>query len=180
MTNFKTYYNSNFREDINRFFSTIPDESRFHEDTQNKQTLSIQYERLTPAKGHLDFLDKERKEYFGVALFLTILTDMVCFANFKPYYERFKILTRYPKFIGNCPGGCNYHLHPRDIFFAMTKDLIPTEPHLLFREKFIAGIDTMKEETINFFSEHMQGIDGQEFWSRCEQELPYRTTITKD
>ncbi|MGI6410687.1 MAG: hypothetical protein ACOX0V_05540 [Bacteroidales bacterium] len=45
MTDFKTYYNSRFRDDINRFFSTIPDASRFHEDTENKQTFSIQYER---------------------------------------------------------------------------------------------------------------------------------------
>jgi hypothetical protein len=64
MTDFKTYYNSNFRDDLNRFFSTIPDESKFHEDNQNKQTFSIQYERLTPAFDHLNFLDKERKEYF--------------------------------------------------------------------------------------------------------------------
>ncbi|MCZ2129795.1 MAG: hypothetical protein LC109_05945 [Bacteroidia bacterium] len=57
MTDFKTYYNSRFREDINRFFSTIPDASRFHEDTENKQTFSIQYERLTPAFDHFNFLD---------------------------------------------------------------------------------------------------------------------------
>jgi len=66
MTDFKTYYNSNFRDDLNRFFSTIPDESKFHEDNQNKQTFSIQYERLTPAFDHLNFLDKDRKEYFAV------------------------------------------------------------------------------------------------------------------
>ncbi len=174
MTDFKTYYNSSFREDINRFFSTIPDESRFHEDTQNKQTLSIQYERLTPALDHLDFLDKEKKEFFGIALFLTVLTDMVCFAHFKSYYSKFKNLTRYPKFIGNCPGGCHYHLHPRDIFFAITKDLSPTEPHLLFREKFIVAIEIMKSETVNFINEHLPEVDSENFWSKCRSELPYR------
>jgi hypothetical protein len=121
MKDFKTYYNSNFRDDINRFFSTIPDESKFHEDIQNKQTFSIQYERLTPVFDHLDFLDKDRKEYFAVALFLTVLTYMVCFTYFKPNYNKFRNLTRYPKFIGNCPGGCRYHYHPSDIFFALNK-----------------------------------------------------------
>lgn len=77
MANFKTYYYIKFRKDINRFFSTIPDSSKFHEDTQNKQTFSIQYERLTPAFGHLNFLDNDEKEYFAVALYLTVLTDMV-------------------------------------------------------------------------------------------------------
>ena len=70
MTDFKTYYNSEFRQDINQFFSTIRDESRFHNDNQAKQIFSIQYERLTPAGKHLDFLSKGEKEYFGVALFL--------------------------------------------------------------------------------------------------------------
>ena len=41
MTDFKSYYHTKFRNDINRFFSTIPDASKFHEDTQNKQTFSI-------------------------------------------------------------------------------------------------------------------------------------------
>jgi hypothetical protein len=50
MTDFKTYYNSQFRQDINRFFSTIPDDSRFHEDKDQKQIFSIQHERLTPQK----------------------------------------------------------------------------------------------------------------------------------
>ena len=75
MSDFKTYYNSRFRDDINRFFSTIPDESRFHEDRDNKQIFSIQYERLTPSRKHLDFLDIELKEYFGIALFFNSVVN---------------------------------------------------------------------------------------------------------
>jgi hypothetical protein len=175
MTDFKTYYNSKFRDDINMFFSTIPDESRFHEDTQNKLTFSIQYERLTPAFDHLDFLDKEGKEYFGVALFFTVLTDMVCFSHFKPYYSIFKNMTRYPKFIGNCPGGCNFHYHPSDIFFAMNKGRSSTEPHLVFYDKFIETIETMSNETISFFREHLTEIEGETFWLKCKKEFPYKT-----
>ncbi len=55
MTDFKRYYNSKFRDDINMFFSTIPDESRLHADTEYKLTFSIQYERLTPSFDHLKF-----------------------------------------------------------------------------------------------------------------------------
>ena len=175
MTDFKTYYNSKFRDDINMFFSTIPDESRFHEYTQNKLTFSIQYERLTPAFDHLDFLDKEGKEYFGVALFFTVLTDMVCFSHFKPYYSIFKNMTRYPKFIGNCPGGCNFHYHPSDIFFAMNKGRSSTEPHLVFYDKFIEAIETMSNETISFFREHLTEIEGETFWLKCKKEFPYKT-----
>jgi hypothetical protein len=174
MTDFKKYYNTKFRDDINRFFSTIPDESKFHEDNQNKQIFSIQYERLTPAFGHLNFLDKEGKELFGVALFFTVLIDMVCFSKFKQHYYKFQNFTRYPKFIGNCPGGCQFHHEPRDIFFAMSKGLSPTEPHLNFRDKFLKAIPTMREETINFFNKYFPEVNGETFWEKCQDEFPYR------
>ena len=147
MTDFKTYYNSKFRQDINQFFSTIPDDSRFHEDKEKKQIFSIQHERLTPSKNHLDFLDKDGIEYFGVALFFTVLTDMVCYTYYKDNYEKFQSLTRYPKLIGNCLSWCHYHLHPRDIFYAMNQGRNATEPNLLFIEKFFYAIETMKKET---------------------------------
>jgi hypothetical protein len=174
MTDFKTYYNSKFRDDINRFFSSIPDASKFHEDTGNKQIFSIQYERLTPTFDHLNFLDKEGKELFAVALFLTVLTDMVCYSHFKPHYSKFRSLTRYPKFIGNCPGGCRYHYNPNDIFFAMTKGRSSTEQHLVFYDKFLEATETMKEETINFFNQYLTEVNGEIFWDKCQKEFPYR------
>jgi hypothetical protein len=174
MNDFKTYYHSKFRNDINKFFSTIPDESKFHEDTINHQIYSIQYERLTPDFDHLNFLSKEEKEYFGVALFFTILTDMVCFFHFKPFYSRFQSLTKYPKFIGSCPGGCRYHFHPMDLFRAMNKGRSSSEPQLVFYDKFLGAIETMKEETINFFNEYLPEIDGIAFWEKCQAEFPFR------
>lgn len=174
MTNFNTYYNSKFRDDINQFFSTIPDASKFHEDTQNKQTFSIQYERLTPAFGHLNFLGNERKEYFAIALFLTVLTDMVCFTHFKEHYSKFRNLTRYPKFIGNCPSGCNYHYHPSDIFLAMNKGCLVTEQQLVFYDKFLGAIESMKEETINFIKQYLTEVNGEIFWEKCQNEFPCR------
>lgn len=173
MANFKTYYHTKFRDDINSFFSTIPDASKFHEDTQNKQTFSIQYERLTPAFEHLNFLEKEDKEYFAVALFLTVLTDMVCFTHFKEHYNKFESLTRYPKFIGNCPSGCHYHFHPSNIFLAMNKGCSAKVQHLVFYDKFKEAVESMKEETVNFFDQNLNGIDGEFFWEKCHKEFPF-------
>ena len=174
MTDFKTYYSSKFWQDIIQFFSSIPDDSRFHEDKVKKQIFSIQHERLTPSKNHLDFLDKEGKEYFGVALFFKVLTDMVCFTYYKNYYEKFQILTRYPKLIGNCLSWCRYHLHPIDIFYAMNQGRKPSEPQLLFIDKFSNAIDTMKEETIGFLNEHLSEINGEIFWEKCKKEFPFK------
>ena len=174
MTDFKTYYNFQFRQDINKFFTTIPDESKFHEDKEQKQLYSIQHERLTPQKNHLNFLDKETKELFGVALFFTVLTDMVCFTYYKDYYEKFQRLTRYPKLIGNCLIGCHYHLHPRDILYAMNQGRNATEPQLIFIDRFSESVETMQRETIDFFNKHLTEINGTEFWNKCKSEFPYR------
>jgi hypothetical protein len=174
MIDFKTYYNLQFRQDINKFFSTIPDESRFHEDKDQKRIFSIQHERLTPKNNHLDFLDKEEKELFGVALFFMVLTDMVCFTYYKDQYNKFQRLTRYPKLIGNCLSWCHYHLHPRDIFYAMNQGRNATEKHLLFTIKFYDAVETMEKEVIDFFNQQLTEISGTEFWDRCKVEFPYR------
>lgn len=174
MTDFKTYYNNKFREDINQFFSTIPDNSKYHEDPQNKQILSIQYQRLTPAFDHLNFLNDSSKELFAIALFFTVLADMVCFSHFNINYTKFQNLTRYPKFIGNCPSLCNYHLHPREIFLAMNKERSINQNHLLFYEKFDNAVETMKEETIIFFNQYMKEVDGEYFWVCCKNEFPFK------
>ena len=179
MTDFSTYYNTKFRQDINQFLSTIPEQSRFHEDNQTKQTFSIQYERLTRDFDHLNFLTTDDKLNFGVALFITILTDMTCYSNFRQHYDNFRRLTLYPKFIGNCPGGCHYHFHPSDIFAAMnysrTKPLDILSPERFdFYDKFNEAIPTMEKEIKSFFVEHMTNIDGQMFWYKCKAEFPYK------
>ena len=117
---FEKYYNGQFKTDILKFFVTIPDNSRFHEG-RDKQFLSIQYERLTHAYRHLDFLTtKQDIVNFGVALFFTILIDEVFYTYYyREDYKIFQQLTRYPKFIGNCLSWCRIHLHPNNIFLAM-------------------------------------------------------------
>jgi hypothetical protein len=173
MNDFKTYYTYDFRKDINQFFSTIPEKSVFHEDPDNKQIFSIQYERLTPLEKHLDFLDKETKEIFGVALYFTILTDMVCFTHYKNNYKQFEQLTRYPKFIGNCPGACHLKIDPREIFWAMNKGINLNDEHLMFRKIFEESKSFMRAETIGFFESYIPNINGSEFWNKCENEFPF-------
>ena len=176
MANFKTYYNSEFRKDINLFFSTIPDASRFHEDTENKQVFSIQHEKLTPNKNHLDFLDTEQKEYFAVALFFTILIDMVFYTYYRNEYAKFNNLTKYPKLIGNCLSWCRFHLHPREIFNAMNHGKRANEKNLIFIEKFEQAIEPMKIETLDFINQYLPEIDANEFWRKCKNEFPFRAT----
>jgi len=180
---FEEYYNKRFRTDIQRFFMTIPDESRFHEDRINKQIFSIQYERLSggsrnnprdDGRDHLDFLTtKQEKENFGVALFFTILVDEVFYTYYKENYNKFQHFTRYPKFMGNCLSWCLYHLHPKEVFSAMNRNL--SNEYLIFYDTFLEAIPIMEREIKDFFCNHMPTINGQEFWDKCILEFPYQT-----
>lgn len=171
MESFETYYRNKFRQDINKFIESVPDKSKYHDDPEKRQVVTIQFERLASASGHLNFLGKEDKEFFGIALFFTILADNVCFTHYKAHYSSFQKLTLYPKFIGDCPGGCNYHHHPVNVFEAMNKGL-SGDNRLSFRKKFSESIEVMKDEITDFFREHLSEIDGEEFWKKCRNEFP--------
>lgn len=178
MSDFGKYYSERFRQDLITFFDTIPENSKHH-DNYDKETFFIQYERLTRDHNHLNFFkDKTEKTNFGIALFLTILVDEVCFTHYKPHYQEFKNLTAYPKFIGNCPAGCNYHFHPRDLFSAMNYSRNDDQrgsnlDRIDFRDAFVDSIPFMESEVKEFLNQHFQMIDGTEFWQRCYTEFPY-------
>src|SRR5690606_31423403 len=100
MNDFDKYYKGQFRNDLQRFFATIPDDSKFHEDKEHKQVYSIQYRRLTNEYSHLDFLSTNQTMMnFAVSLFFTILVDEVCYTHFQSDYSTFGRLKLYPKFI---------------------------------------------------------------------------------
>jgi len=177
-TSFATYYKTKFKKDLNRFFETIPDQSKFHEDPQNKEEFSIQFERLARDFDYLNFLSKDEKINFGVALFFTVLIDMVCYTHFKEHYNKFRKLTRYPKLIGSCPGGCYHHFPPDYIFRAMNHTSARVGEHILasdrldFSGKFQEAIVIMEKETKDFFAEYLTEIDEQKFWISAKQNFP--------
>lgn len=172
MSDFATYYRTKFSSDIIQFFTTIPDSSKFHFCLIEK-IFKIQYYRLNRDYEHLNFLSTTDKEFFGVALFFTVLTDMVCYSCFHQYYDQFRKLTQYPKFIGNCHSECHNHLEPKYIFEAMNYSREGCPPvRLEFAEKFKEAIPVMEEEVKDFFPKHLPEIDGQEFWDRYKREFP--------
>src|SRR5690606_27668683 len=61
----------------------------------------------------------ERRTLFAAGLFLTVLADQVCYTHFQASYSRFRELTMYPKWRGDCPGTCYYHIHPGAVFRAI-------------------------------------------------------------
>ena len=55
----------------------------------------------------------------------------------------------------------------------MNKGRQPTDEHLVFYDRFLEAIEIMKFETVSFFTEHLQDIDGESFWTKCKNEFPY-------
>jgi hypothetical protein len=177
MSDFSEYYTNRFRRDMNRFFSTIPEQSKFHRDREAKSIFSIQEERLKPSLGHQSFLDNSEIENFAVSLYFSVFVDMVCYSEFKPYYEHFRKLTLYPKLIGNCMHTCRFHLHPSEIFRNMNASEIIRRngdlvPKLQFHTKFLKAIPVMHEEMNIFFQTHLPEIDSNKFWLKCVDEFP--------
>jgi hypothetical protein len=120
--NYKTYYLHRFREDLTRFFSDIPDGVKHH--MLFCDDFTIQPFCIANGSPYLSFLSKTHKEYFGVALFFTILVDMVCYCHYHKFYERFRAKTLYPKLIGNCLSACRVHQHPKNIFTWMNQQYL--------------------------------------------------------
>lgn len=150
--NFKEYYNGQFRQDIQTFFSKIPDRSKHT--FEDKKIFTIQYQALTKDFNYLEFLTVEQKAYFGTALFFTVLVDQVCYTFFRQYYEKFQKLTLYPKFVGNGPAWDNTNFPPRDIFgafnYSRDKEKIANTPNVDFSQTFNEAKSVMESEIKDF------------------------------
>ncbi len=175
MNDFFLYYKNQFRTDIQKFFSSIPDESKFHEDRDQKLVYSIQYGRLTGNDNNLGFLiTNQEKINFGVALFFTVLVDEVFYTYYRSSYQEFQRQTRTPKFIGNCLTMCRYHLHPKEIFGAMNKDVGgASSDYLVFYKTFIEAIPVMGAVTKSLLINYFPSISWEEFWKKCMEEFPF-------
>ena len=172
---FFAYYRKCFWDDYSRFVSSIPEESQHHE--SDKSETTIQYSKLFRDQGHIDLIRHEDIPYFAVSLFLTILVDEVMYTHFKQHYPKFRRLTMYPKFIGDCPGGCHYHRHPSDIFSGINSSFYrehrTIKKEYNFRDAFLEAIPVMKTECDDFIEKHIPEIGKDDFWSRCVSEFPY-------
>jgi len=161
---------------------SIPAESRNHD--FDKSIFTVQYDKLTKDTAHLEVISPENRSHFAVALFFTVLVDEVFYTHYKDEYHAFRSLTMYPKFIGNCPGACHYHLHPRDIFSAINYSRDngknnARRPDISIYDSFSQAIEVMRREIFSFFTDHLTAINPAEFWQKCVAELPYRINEEK-
>ena len=79
--------------------------------------------------------------------------------------------------MGNSPSTDRTNFPPRDIFlafnFSRDKEKMFNTANVEFWEAFNEAKPVIERETIDFFKNHLNEIDGQNFWNKCLTELPY-------
>src|SRR5688500_7663918 len=118
---FADYYNKLFREDLAQVLDASPP-AHAHEPDE----VTIQPKTISEANLIVQSWAQDRRLLFAAGLFLTVLADQVCYTHFADSYPRFRSLTKYPKWRGDCPGGCLSHIHPGAVFRTVGRSRRPT------------------------------------------------------
>ena len=174
---FAAYYESTFRDDLASVLRSAPAPNHISEDAAE---VVIQPRVLSRENETVRLWPIERRALFGVALFFTVLVDQACYTHFHGLYESFRRLTAYPKFKGDCPGGCYHHLHPSEIFSSLgrppglTDRALPPEYAQVLEE----ALPVMLHEVQEFSRDQLPALDGAALWDRCLAELPRFSPIS--
>jgi len=163
------YYRGAFRGDLEKVVRHAPPK---HEHERGE--ITIQPRTLSTENRVVRLWDPEWRGLFASALFLTVLVDQVCYSYFRAHYEAFRKLTRYPKFRGDCPGGCGHHIDPAGVFSALGKapGSWPRDNGLDCKLLPPDLFETIRAEVHSFFPRHLDGIDPNEFWEKCDASVP--------
>lgn len=163
---FREYYGDPFRRDLAAVLEGLP--------THHSEGAEIvlQPRNISTKNKVVRAWSEERRTLFATALFFSVLVDEVCFTHYPGQYAEFRSLTMYPKFIGDCPGGCRTHIPPANILFAMGSPYGAATGWTGSSALPDGALEVMQHETVSFFEDHCRPIDGLEFWAHCERELP--------
>lgn len=167
-TTLSSYYGTQFRDDLRRVLANA---HQIHPHGE----VTIQPRSISRENRVIRMWREERRSLFASALLLTVLVDQVCYTYFKEVYPQFRALTMYPKFRGDCPGGCHRHLHPLTVLRAMGKEpgcaldyyIVPL-PYDHLAEGFSTVLDT---EVTTFCENLLPSLDAEQLLKRCRAEL---------
>ena len=166
---FLDYYRDSFRPDVHAVLSGLPS---LH--PHGSDELTIQPRTISLANPVVRRWGPEQRWAFASALYLTVLSDQVCYTHFGAAYPRFRELTQYPKWRGDCPGACWHHIHPINVFRSIGTEVgqhrdILDLPYKTLPDGLINGMET---EVTDFVSRYLDAVDADDFWARCDAELP--------
>jgi hypothetical protein len=165
---FSEYFGEPFRGDLNAVISALPS----GHDHDRPTGVTIQPRTISDQNQVIQAWNAERRDLFASALFFTVLVDQVCYTHFRTHYPAFQALTLYPKFRGDCPGGCYHHLDPSAIFRALGSPHGSATGWRGEARIVPAATEAMRSEVLSFFADYMPAVDGPEFWRICSLHIP--------
>lgn len=160
---YRDYYGNPFRSDL----AAVVNGLRSPHGEEADGGAILQPRSLSSANSAIVSMAPERRSLFATALFFTVLVDEVAYTHFQKDYAAFRTLTVYPKLLGDCPGGCHYHLEPSTIFRAFASPEGPATGWtgaVTFDEE---AVEVMRFEVLDFFRVHLPQVSGEEFWAAC-------------
>jgi len=169
---FAEYYGDPFRRDINAVNAGLPP---IHVHPEYADEGVLQPRVLSRENSVIRAMDADRRQLFGVALYLTLLVDQTFYTYYRRWYPEFAEWTRYPKLRGDCPGGCRSHAHPETVFESLGQPLggQDRQAFLNYIISLYDALPVMRDEIVSFFKEYMPVVDGEDVWRRCRRELPF-------
>lgn len=176
---FDEYYRERFRHDLAAILAAA---TRSHEHPGDPEGATLQPRSLSQENVAIRTLEGEVVVRFATALYFTVLVDEVMYTYYRAHYGTFEDLTRYPKFRGDCPGGCSSHIHPSNVLRAINQrpgSWSHDTPEDL-REVIREAIPVMRREVVEFFPVHLSLVDGVDVWRRCCAESPLDELVTPD
>lgn len=166
---FNDYFPDTYHRHLERFYASLPEGILRHEDVRRQGIPCIQFPYLAGMvdSKYLDFLSDAEIAYFGVALHFEILFDMVCYTHFQTIHADFRAVTKYPKFIGGCPGACHIRNYPHQVFDALRLLCEKRGCAFDYRGVLRQSMDPMRVHITTLIATHGLRVDPDAFWAKC-------------
>jgi hypothetical protein len=166
---FFDYFTGPFRRDLARVIAALPPLHEFP-----KGEIVVQPRTISLSNPLIRAWTHEHRFLFASGLFSIVLLDQAMYTFHRPHYPRFRRLTMYPKWRGDCISACSYHIDPSQIFGAIgvragsPRSLCSLPTNALPNDFW----PTVQREVEAFIASQLPDIDGAEFWQRCWREVP--------
>lgn len=182
---FQEYFEGCFSADLASFLEAIPASQRKHY-AKAPESYSVAMNYLVDPRTALRKIPLERRPLFAASLYFASLMDQAMHYHHFESYERYRLLTDYPKLTGACPGACMYMAEPSmalertNLFDANPSEYIQQDPRRLAQNKSLLdplvkdGTAYFRQAFPTFLRSHFPEISEPEsFYRRVFNEMPH-------
>jgi hypothetical protein len=177
LNDFGDYFEREFKNDLQVFLEAMPASQRKHY-SKAPESHSIAMNFLVDSRMALKVVPFERRPLFAASLYFGALMDQAMHYHHGESYERYRVLTDYPKLTGACPGACMYMAEPTialertNLFNQPSDDYIQRHPQTLERNR--EALAPVLQAGRNYFRHAFPAFLRENFPKVAEPESFYR------